>query len=214
LKRAHSKPKSAPLLVAIVGGSASGKSWLADQLQSVLGDGATRLSLDDFYRDRSNLSPARRARINYDHPRAIDWQSVERVLGDCLANRTAKVPSYEFATHSRRPRAQVIQPKQVVLVEGLWLLKRRTLRQIFDLSTYIDCPTRTRLDRRIARDVASRGRTRESVRRQFMQNVEPMNKLHVVPQARWAQIRLRTPVKKADLRRVVEQVINLKQKHG
>ncbi|HWF18289.1 MAG TPA: uridine kinase [Verrucomicrobiae bacterium] len=206
MNRARKKSPRIPYLVAIVGGSASGKSWLTDQLQNLLGDKAARLSLDDFYRDRSHLPPGRRARINYDHPRAIDWQSVERVLQDCLAGRVARVPSYDFATHSRGSTSQSLRPKPVILMEGLWLLRRRSLRRIFNLSIYIDCPAKTRVARRMARDVALRGRTRESVRRQFMENVEPMHAVHVVPQARWADICLRTPIQKKDLLQLVEKL--------
>ncbi|HZV36784.1 MAG TPA: uridine kinase [Verrucomicrobiae bacterium] len=201
------KRKSAPFIVAIVGGSAAGKSWLADQLQNVLGDRAARLSLDDFYRDRSHLTPARRAHINFDHPRAIDWQSVERVLQDCVEGRATKVPIYDFSTHSRRAGTQRLQPRPVILMEGLWLLHRRSLRRMFSLSIYIDCPTGTRLNRRMARDVTLRGRTRESVRRQFTETVEPMHARHVLPQARWADIRLQTPIKKSDLRQLAELLI-------
>lgn len=207
MTRNHNKKNSAKsLLVAIVGGSAAGKSWLADQLQSLLGDDAARLSLDDFYRDRSYLSPAQRARINYDHPRAIDWESVERVLRDCLRGRTAQAPRYDFATHGRRPTGQKLKPKRVILMDGLWLLRRRALRKILSLSIFIDCPTATRLNRRIARDTAARGRSHESVRRQFSETVEPMHARHVLPQARWADICLTTPIRNADLRRILAKL--------
>src|SRR5512140_3253218 len=90
-----------PLLVAIVGGSGSGKTWLARRLQRRLAPEAARVSLDDFYRDRSRLSPARRARLNFDHPRSIDWAEFERVLGRLSAGRSARVPRYDFRTHCR-----------------------------------------------------------------------------------------------------------------
>ncbi|MDB6021819.1 MAG: uridine kinase [Pedosphaera sp.] len=200
------KPEPAPLLVAIVGGSGAGKSWLADQLQAILGKKAARLSLDDFYLDRSHLPPGRRARINYDHPRAIDWKCVEQVLRDCLAGRMTRVPRYDFATHSRRPDAQILPPKPVILMDGLWLLRRPALRRMFALTIFIDCPARTRLDRRLARDTESRGRSRASVRRQFAECVEPMHELYVSPQARWARVRLRIPIKKSDLRRLAKEL--------
>ena len=200
------RQKSSPFLVAIVGGSASGKSWLADRLQKFLGDNAARLSLDNFYLDRSHLPPGRRARINYDHPRAIDWKSLEKVLQACQAGRATRIPRYDFATHSRHRDTQLLRPKPVILVEGLWLLHRRALRRIFGLSIFIECPARTRLDRRLARDVALRGRNRESVRRQFLECVEPMHALHVAPQAHRADLRLRAPVKKSDLNRLVKHL--------
>src|SRR5690242_4898362 len=92
--------REVPKLVAIVGGSCAGKSWLADQLQGILGKTAGRLSLDQFYRDRSHLTPARREAINFDHPRAIDWDCLEGVLRDCLAGRATSAPHYDFATHT------------------------------------------------------------------------------------------------------------------
>src|ERR1700676_5199338 len=109
------KKRPAPLLVAIVGGSGAGKSWLADRLQSILGTKSARMSLDDFYRDRPGLTPARRARINFDHPRAIDWPRVERALRDCLAWRTTQVPQYDFKTHARLPRSRILRPKPLIL---------------------------------------------------------------------------------------------------
>ncbi len=188
------KTKAAPLLVAIVGGSGAGKSWLADQLQSMLGRQAARISLDDFYRDRSHLPPGRRARINFDHPRSIDWVRLEEALGDCLAGRTARIPQYDFTSHTRRAVMQVLRPRPVILMDGLWLLRRPKLRKIFTLSVFLDCPVETRLKRRLARDLESRGRAQGAIRRQFLKTVEPMHKLYVLPQARRAEIQLKTPV--------------------
>src|SRR4026208_2252253 len=88
-------------LIAIVGGSGAGKTWLADRLQQACGNGAGRLSLDDFYRDRSHLSPARRATIHFDSPRAIDWPLVMQVLRACRAGQLTGLPRYSFATHTR-----------------------------------------------------------------------------------------------------------------
>ncbi len=196
------KTKPAPLLVAIVGGSGAGKSWLADQLQAMLGRQAARVSLDDFYRDRSHLPSARRARINFDHPRAIDWRRLEEALGDCLAGRITRLPQYDFQNHVRRTATQLLRPAPVILMDGLWLLRRPKLRRIFDLSIFIECPVETRLSRRLARDVKSRGRTRASIRRQFLETVEPMHQRHVAPQVRRAEIQLQTPVRPRDVRQI------------
>src|SRR5262245_32229390 len=119
-------------LVAIVGGSGAGKSWLARKLQTALGSRAVRISLDDFYRDRSHTSPARRANINFDHPRAIDWPAVERAVRDLRSGRTARLPRYDFKTHCRLREENILTPKPVVLIEGLWLLRRPSLRRLFD----------------------------------------------------------------------------------
>src|SRR5258708_2718181 len=139
------KNRPAPLLVAIVGGNGAGQSWLAGRLQSILGTKAARISLDDFYRNRPGLSPARRARINFDHPRAIDWPLVERVLRDCLACRTTRVPQYDFKTHARLLRSRILRPTPLILLEGLWLLRNPELRRLFDTSIYIDCHSKRKL---------------------------------------------------------------------
>jgi uridine kinase len=204
-KRANIK-EGRPLLVAIVGGSGSGKSWLAGELAGVLGRRAACLSLDDFYRDRSHLPAARRARINYDHPRAIDWPEAERVLRDCAAGRPTLVPSYDFGTHSRRATRKLFRPRPIILVEGLWLLRRRSWRGLFGLSLYLDCPARVRLARRLARDARARARTRASVLEQFKKTVEPMHRRFVEPQARLADIVLLGGWGKAEVGRLAARL--------
>jgi uridine kinase len=175
------KPK--PVLVAIVGGSGSGKTWLAQKLEQALAPSAARLCLDDFYLDRSRLSPARRARLNFDHPRAIDWLSLDRVLKRALSGRVSRVPCYDFKTHCRLEREKALAPKAMILVEGLWLLLRPAIRRLFSLSIFLECPTSTRLRRRIDRDRVSRGRARFSIERQFRKSVQPMHERYVAPQA-------------------------------
>jgi uridine kinase len=184
------KPKQA-LLVAIVGGSGSGKSWLAEKLQAMLGPAAGRLSLDDFYRDRSHLSPAKRARINFDKPSAIDWRTFECVLNCSLHWRNAYVPRYDFKTHCRLPRSRVLKPKAIIFVEGLWLLRAPRIRKFFGFRIFLDSPMQLRLCRRLARDVTARGRSPKSVRDQFRKTVEPMHRRFVLPQIDWADIVLK-----------------------
>ncbi|MDB6066597.1 MAG: udk [Pedosphaera sp.] len=203
------KARPAPLLVAIVGGSGAGKSWLADQLQGMLGNTAARISLDDFYKDRSHLAPGHRARINFDHPRAIDWSRLERTLRDCLAWHTTQLPRYDFTRHARHALPQVLRPKPLILMDGLWLLRRPSLRRLFKLRIFIECPSSTRLRRRLARDLSVRGRCRASVQRQFQETVEPMNARYVEPQARWANILLKTPIRKREVKRLKEHLAAL-----
>jgi uridine kinase len=180
------KPKQ-PLLVAIVGGSGSGKTWLADKFQAVFGSEAGRLSLDDFYRDRSHLSRERRARINFDNPAAVDWRQFEHVLNCCLRWEKAEVPRYDFKTHCRL-RAGILKPKPIMLVEGLWLLRSARIRRIFAFSIFLEVSIRLRLRRRLGRDVSGRGRSRKSVHEQFWKTVEPMYRKFVRPQIRLADL--------------------------
>lgn len=200
------KPGSSPFLVAIVGGSGSGKSWLAEKLQSALGDSAARISLDDFYADRSHVPVEDRALINFDHPEAIDWASLKTVLQELLAGRTAQLPCYDFKTHCRDRRLQLLEPKPVVIVEGLWLLHPIELRHWFNLKIFIDCPASTRLRRRIERDLVSRGRSRASVEKQFSETVEPMHQQFVLPQKRWADVVMPYDLTEYDARQLAGQL--------
>lgn len=180
--------RSAPLLVAIVGGSGSGKTWLARKLAAALAPHTVRLSLDDFYRDRSHLSPQRRARINFDQPGAIDWAATETAIYALARGRSARVPTYDFKTHRRARTKRILHPRPIVLIEGLWLLRRRSLRRLFPVRIFVRCPARLRFRRRLERDRRSRGRTEASVRAQFRNLVEPMHRLYVAPQRRWANV--------------------------
>jgi uridine kinase len=178
--------KAKPILVAIVGGSGSGKTWLTKKLLRALSPNAVQLSQDDFYADRSHLPAGQRARLNFDHPRAIDWTAVETVLAHLLASRPARVPCYDFRTHARLPALKILHPRDIILLEGLWLLRRASIRRLVSVSVFLNCPTSTRLRRRLARDLASRGRTRISIRTQFQRMVEPMHQRYVAPQAQRA----------------------------
>jgi uridine kinase len=195
-----------PLLVAIVGGSGAGKSWLAKKLKAALQPDAAHFSLDDFYRDCSRIRPERRAKINFDHPRAIDWLTMEKVLADLRAGRAARLPRYDFKTHCRARDKIPLTHKPVVLVDGLWLLHRRALRRVFGLKIFIDCPARTRRGRRVARDLRSRGRTRASILEQLKNTVEPMHARFVAPQQKWADIVLRHNFGAAEVRRLAREL--------
>lgn len=195
-----------PKLVAIVGGSGAGKSWLTDRLQKVFGEKAGRLSLDEFYLDRAHLPARQRAKINYDHPRAIDWPRVEEFLHACRDGRACQRPHYDFKTHTRSVLSERWTPKPLVLIEGLWLLLRPAIRRLFDFAIYIDCPASLRLRRRLARDLVERGRTRASVRRQFETTVAPMHDLFVAPQAPWADVVLGQPLRDSEIHHLCDQL--------
>jgi uridine kinase len=200
------KTRPFPRLVGIVGGSGAGKSWLAERLQQEFGRQAARLSLDDFYHDQSHLPPTRRAKVNFDTPRAIDWMDLERVLRDCRAARHTLVPRYNFVTHTRLPMREPWEPRPLVVIEGLWLLWRPAVRELLDVRIFLECPAQFRFERRLVRDMSERGRTYDSVRKQFWQTVAPMHERYVAPQAHWADIVLHQPPSEGDLRQLVQQI--------
>lgn len=183
----------APWQVAIVGGSAAGKGTLACALARALPGRVARVELDAFYRDLSALPPARRAGWNFDHPRAMDWAAVQVVFDQLAAGRSAWLPVYDFARHVRLPAWRQVQPAPMILWDGLWLLDWSWMRRRFDFSIFVACDPATCLARRLARDVRERGRTPDSVRRQYWTQVLPLQRRWVEPQRWVADVVLRSP---------------------
>ena len=193
----------------MIGGSGSGKTWLSAKLQEKLGDHATSLCLDAFYRDLSHLPPAVRSQVNFDDPAAIDWDALRAVLESLEHGHPAAVPVYDFATHTRQPTPLVLAPKAIVIIEGLWLFHPPWLRQKFAHSVFVDCPADERLRRRIERDVLTRGRSETSVRDQFANHVQPMHERFVEPQRHHASLQLQSPVADATLDQLVQTCLVL-----
>ena len=181
-------------LIAIVGGSGSGKTWLARRLKRRLGRDAEMISLDDFYRDLSALPRTKRDRRNFDDPAAIEWPLFIKTLARIQRGEPAAIPRYDFATHTRRAQPRRWKPKPIVLLDGLWLLREARARRLYSLSIYVDALAEVRLRRRVARDQQERGRSRASVLRQFREHVEPMHRQFVAPQRRCADIVLSAPL--------------------
>jgi uridine kinase len=179
--------------IAIVGGSGSGKTYLAGKLCAKLGARAARLSLDNFYLDRSSLNKSERDAVNFDDPAAIDWQSVRLVMDQLTRGEAAKVPVYDFATHTRR-RSVTFAPRPLILWDGLWLLHHAPLRDQFSFSVFVGCGEGERLRRRRERDVRERGRSLESIQRQFAGQVQPMHERFVEPQRQQARYFVASPV--------------------
>lgn len=197
------------VLVAIAGGSGSGKTWLAQALHRRLGRRAALLSLDDFYRDLGHLPLARRARRNFDRPAAIDWPALAAVLDGIAGGGRPPVPQYDFTRHTRHGRSRRWAPRPVVLVEGLWPWVRPALRERFDLRIYRDAAAALRHERRLERDVRERGRTATSVRRQWRDQVEPMFRLHVAPQRAGAHLVVKGELEEEALEDLSRRILEL-----
>ncbi len=193
-------------LVAITGGSGSGKTWLADRLQVLLGKKAGRLMQDNFYLDRSHLPPAERAAINFDHPDALDWEHFAEVLRTLRSGRACRLPVYDFATHCRASQGVYIAPRPVMILDGLWLLHRPEIRRLFDLSVFLHCPEEERLRRRVARDMVERGRSATDILQQFHATVAPMHRQFVNPQAAHADLLLHQPCREIEIMQLEERL--------
>ncbi len=198
-----------PVHVAVVGGSGSGKTWLAEKLAATLAPQAARLSLDDFYRDLSSLPTEDRDKVNFDDPAAIDWEKFQEIISAMRTGKAIAVPRYDFATHTRTREAQVFTPPPLVVWDGLWLLHHGWLRGQFTASVFVECEAEERFRRRAERDVRERGRTLESVRRQFVEHVEPMHEKFVKPQRKWAAQCLISPLSTATAENLANEFMKL-----
>jgi uridine kinase len=197
------------VLVAIAGGSGSGKTWLAAALRRRLPRQAGLISLDDFYRDLSHLPLARRAQTNFDAPAAIDWRQFEISLRAIAAGEAPVLPCYDFTTHTRAPRTRRWRRRPVVFIEGLWPWVKPELRELFSLRIYRAVETDLRFTRRLRRDIKHRGRQADDVARQWAAQVEPMHARHVAPQQATADVVLRGEIAAAELDELARRIAAL-----
>lgn len=171
--------------IAIAGASGSGKTTLARHLAHHLGQ-APVIGLDRYYRDYSHLPLPQRAALNFDHPDSLNLEKFSADLRAWYRGETVCPPDYDFVRHCPRESAELIRPAPLMIVEGILVLHRVAWRQLFQLAIYMDTPMEECLQRRIERDIRQRGRSRESVIRQFRETVQPMTRKYVWPQRDYA----------------------------
>lgn len=169
-----------PYLVAVIGGSGSGKTTFARNLCDALGDGAI-LSQDDYYKPLDELSLSERQEINFDSPDAVDMDLLYEHLLALKEGESIDRPVYDYALHTRKGESRPFTPAGITVVEGMLLLCEERIRALFDTVIFMDVDESTRLSRRIERDVAERGRSEQSVREQFERTVIPMHEKYVAP---------------------------------
>lgn len=163
------------VVITIAGGSGSGKSTLVRRLFERLPDLVEVIELDWYYRDQRELSLVDRGKVNYDHPDAIEFELLRQHLQSLLTGRPIFAPQYDFANHSRsQTLLKHIRPRKIIVVEGIFALWSDLLNEIASIRIFIDTPAEIRFERRLRRDTIDRGRSRESVIRQWVETVEPM----------------------------------------
>ncbi len=168
-------------MIGVVGGSGAGKTTLVWSLADRLGADVSVLWFDEYYHDLVHLTPDERALVNYDHPDSLDVDLLVSHLDGLLAGRPAEVPVYDFTTHTRTGTTRRVDPRPVIVVDGILVLAFPVIRERLDVSVFVEAPAEVRLARRLDRDVRERGRTPESVRTQFAATVAPMHDAFVSP---------------------------------
>lgn len=173
---------------AIAGGSGAGKTTLANKLLDVLGDQATHITIDWYYRDLSHLTPPERDAVNFDHPDSLEVDLFVEHLNQLRVGTPIDAPIYDFASHTRTAGTIHVEARPIVITEGIHLLGLEAVRAACDLLVFIDVPAELRLERRIRRDVQERGRTPDSVTAQWQRTVAPMHDRFVEPSKRQADV--------------------------
>jgi uridine kinase len=177
------------LVIAVAGGTGSGKTTVARKLVEALPSGlATIIEHDSYYRDQSDLGPEERSALNYDHPDALESDLLAEHLRQLRAGSTVELPIYDFRTHTRQRDTRRVGPTAVVVVEGILTLAQPAVRDQLDIKIFVDTDADIRVFRRIRRDLEDRGRTFASVREQYYRSVRPMHNQFVEPSKRWADL--------------------------
>jgi uridine kinase len=178
-----------PIVIGIAGGSGSGKTTVAQEiLQRVGPDRIAFLQHDAYYKDLSGLPPAQRAEVNFDHPNSLETELLISHVEKLKRGQPVEVPIYDFAHHSRTERTYTVRPRGVILVEGILIFVEAALRNICDVKIFVDTDSDIRFIRRLQRDIAERGRTTDTVIKQYMTTVRPMHMEFVEPSKRYADV--------------------------
>jgi len=181
--------KATPLVIGIAGGSGSGKTTLANLILERIGkERIAYLPHDAYYKDLSALPRNQRAAINFDHPDSLDTDLLIEHIKELKANRPVDLPIYDFKTHSRTQETLHIEPRQVIMVEGILIFVDPILRDLLEVKIFVDTDSDLRFIRRLERDIQERGRTTEMVVRQYLATVRPMHLEFVEPSKRYADV--------------------------
>ena len=179
-----------PIIIGIAGGSASGKTSIAKIVYDAYNKkkNVVIIRQDDYYKDQSHLTMEERVLTNYDHPLAFDNDLLIHDLQQLLNRQTIKKPIYDFVHHTRSETYEIIQPCDVIILEGLFVLEDEKLRDLLDIKVFVDTDADIRFIRRLKRDVEKRGRTIQSVIDQYTTTVKPMHEMFVEPSKKYAHI--------------------------
>ncbi|MBQ1266059.1 MAG: uridine kinase [Proteobacteria bacterium] len=177
-----------PKIVGIAGGTGSGKTTLARKIREGLGEASNLIQFDWYYRDLSYLPMKDREDVNFDHPSSLESELLVEHLKMLKNGEGVDVPMYDFKTHSRTTETVHIDPLPVIVVEGILLFCFEPLRDMLDIKIFVDTDSDIRAFRRIRRDMRERGRTFDSIRKQYYKTVRPMHLEFVEPSKRYADV--------------------------
>ena len=177
------------LIIGIAGGTGSGKTTVVHQIMNELPETEVGIiSQDSYYKQNVGMSYEERSNINFDHPRAIDFELLVQHLKALKAGETIEQPVYSFVTHNRTDDTVVTHPRKVMIVEGILILTNPDLRDMFDVKVFVHADSDERLIRRLKRDIAERGRDMEEVLNRYQTTLKPMHQQFIEPTKAFADI--------------------------
>ncbi len=178
-----------PYVMLVAGGSASGKSTVVDEVLKRAGlEDVIIIKQDDYYHDQKDIPLDKRRLMNYDHPSSLDNTLLKTHLETLLQHQPIEKPTYDFVNHTRATTTQKVEPKNIIIVEGILVLHDEAIRRLSDLNIYVELDDDTRFIRRMLRDINERGRTLENIIEQYQTTVKPMYHAFIRPTKRYADI--------------------------
>ncbi|WP_210060631.1 uridine kinase [Peptoniphilus stercorisuis] len=178
-----------PILIGIAGGSGSGKSTVTNELVEMIdGDRVVVIAQDNYYKSQNSLPYEQRVKTNYDHPFAFDNDLLIEHLEKLKNNEAIEEPIYDFEIHNRKEETKHVEPREVIILEGILILNEKEIRDLLDIKIFVDTDSDVRIIRRILRDIKERGRSLESVILQYMATVRPAHLQFVEPSKRYADV--------------------------
>ena len=179
-----------PILIGIAGGTASGKSSIANILKDEFQNtkSVNIIKEDDYYKDQSHMPMEERVKTNYDHPFAFDFDLMYEQLNSLLNGKSIEKPIYDYTVHNRSTKTEIVEPSDVIILEGLFALYNPEIRKMEDIKIFVHTDADIRFIRRLKRDIEERNRTMESVMGQYMNTVKPMHDQFIEPTKTYADV--------------------------
>lgn len=178
-----------PILIIVAGGSASGKSTVVNEIiERLKSVHVAIIKHDDYYVDLTNMPMEERKLVNYDHPSSLDNELLYQHLQDLLNNKAVLKPTYDFIEHNRNTNKELLEPKKVIILEGILSLVDKRIRDLASIKIFVELDDDLRFIRRLTRDINERGRSVESVIQQYLTTVKPMYHKYVKPQKKYCDI--------------------------
>ncbi len=178
-----------PVIIAVAGGSASGKTTVVNKIiEHFQEQNVTVIKHDDYYKDQTDIPMEERIKVNYDHPFSLDNDLMFKQILKLVTGQSIIKPTYDFENHNRATETEEVHPTTILILEGILILEDPRIRDLCDIKLFVEADDDLRFIRRLTRDMAERGRTMESVVKQYLNTVKPMHFAFVKPTKRYADI--------------------------